>query len=180
MFLGIILAVALFAGSYWYQSTHPLSNWRFGFQYYKPTELPAGFHITDKRIDILSPDGKLFGIDAEMNLRTEDWVYSITESKVMEGDSDVYTSLNNYDPSSIGVTCRQGHSPKLQLYRLCHWVDYGRISVYEVKFIRGNTYINTDFPGKTSSVVPVSVIDRYVDSFVKGSATGFKILSGGP
>jgi hypothetical protein len=176
------LVVLVFAIWFWYSSTHPLSNSRFGFQYYKPTNLPAGFHITDKRIDIANPDGQLYGISAELNLRTEDWVYAIRESRANSeaspDSSSTRTNLRNYDPKSVAVTCEEQTSPKGQPYRLCHWIDYGRISVYEVNFVKGGTFINTQLPGTINVVVPVYQISNYVDSFVKASATGFKTVSG--
>jgi hypothetical protein len=176
---GIIL---ILVGRFWYISTHPLSNPRHGFQYYEPKRLPAGFHITDKRIDIVNPGGKLYGIGVDLNFRTEDWVYSIRESRANSSsspdNSSVFTELNNYDPTSVSVTCRQENSAKKQSYRLCHWIDYGRISVYEVKFIKGGTYIDTRFPGTITEVVSISSINDYVDSFVKAKTTGFKTISG--
>lgn len=180
-FAVVALVVVGFAGYVLYIATHPLSNAQYGFQYYKPAELPAGFHITAKRIDISNPDGKLLGIDVELNLRTQDWVYDIMEYRVGSGDAqNTRTKLTNYSPASVGVTCRQVTSPAKQVYRLCHWIDYGRISVYQVNFIKGNTFIDTNFPGTKSSVVSVSSISTYVDSFVAANATGFPILSGGP
>lgn len=170
-------------GWYWYSSTHPLSNSKYGFQFYQPTQLPDGIHITEKRITILKPDGKFLGIKVEMNFRTVDWVYGIQESRAdtsaSPDRSTATTKLNNYDPRSIGFTCEQHVSPKEQSYRLCHSIDYGKISVFETNFIKNNTYISTRFPTTTDKVIPVKQINTYVDSFVKSKASGFKILSGG-
>jgi len=47
----------------------------------------------------------------------------------------------DYDVTSVKPTCSILTSQAQQQYRLCHWVDYGRISVYEVKFIKtGRTF----------------------------------------
>lgn len=182
LFLIILLIIVVIIGTYRYKTTHPLSDPRFGFQYYKPTVLPNGFKITDKRIDIANPDGRLYGISADLNLRTEDWIYAIRESKTNSksspDSSSTSTTLYDYDPNSVGVTCKQVVSPKGQSYRLCHWIDYGRISVYEVNFIKGSTYINTQFPGTTKNTVPILEISNYVDGFTKAKAIGFKTVSG--
>ena len=179
----LVTSIVILFGWYWYSSTHPLSNSKFGFQLYRPTQLPSGFHIREKRIDIVKPDGEFLGIQAEMNFRTVDWVYTIQESKANTGaspDSNITTTkLNNYDPKSTGFTCGQQRSPKGQSYRLCHSVDYGKISVFETNFIKDNTYISTRFPTTTDKVVSIDQINAYVDSFVKAKAAGFKILSGG-
>jgi hypothetical protein len=182
--IGTLVVIVLFIVNYLYASTHPLSNPQFGFQYYKPIQLPAGFHITEKRINIESPDGQLYGITAELNLRTVDWSYEIRESRtnisITPDSSTVSTKLKNYDTSSIDPTCLQVLSPNSQSYRLCHWVDYGTISVYEVNFIKGHTYIGTEFPARLNQVIPVSSLSAYVDSFVKAKASGFSTISGGP
>lgn len=161
-------------------ATHPLSDPKYGFQFYQPTQLPPGIHIADKEIDIVKPDGEFLGIDAVMSFRTVDAVYSVTESRADTGDKPaVITKLNNYNPKSTGWTCRQQRSPKGQSYRLCHSVDYGRISAFSVNFIKDKTFISTDFPTTTDTVIPINQINTYVDSFVKAKAVGFKISSGG-
>jgi hypothetical protein len=171
----LALALGVFLVRQFY-SVYPLWNSTYGFQYYTPTQLPSGFKIMDKRVDIISYGGKTHGVSAELNLRTEDWVYEIMESR--HTDEQTTTPLTNYDPHSIGVTCEQQTSPKGQEYRLCHWVDYGKISVFEAKFIKGNTFINTTFPTTTDKVVPVSEISNYVDSFKKSNTAGWSVLSG--
>lgn len=163
---------------------HPLDDPRFGFQYYQPTALPDGFHIVDKRIDISDPDGEILGITAELNLRKVDWVYAIRESRAdapydSVGPSDIQTNFSNYDPASVKPTCRQMLSPMKTTYRLCHWIDYGSIDVNELKFIKNDTYIYTQFPGSISKPIPLAALDRYVDSFVKADANSFPLLAGG-
>lgn len=159
-----------------FYSVYPLMNSTYGFQYYAPTKLPAGFTVKDKRVNVISYGGKTHGVSAELNLRTEDWVYSIREYR--HTDEETKTSLNNYDPMSIGVTCQQQTSPQEQEYRLCHWTDYGKISVFEVKFVKGKTFIDTTFPTTTNKVVPVSELGNYVDSFKKSNTAGWPVLSG--
>lgn len=175
--------IACLVGWYWYSSTHPLSNAMYGFQFYRPTYLPAGMHITEKRIDILRPDGEFLGIQAEMNFRTVDWVYAIQESRASTNDSPlpdtITTTLHNYDPASNDFTCEQQLSPKGQSYRLCHSVDYGKIGVFEVNFVKGGTYIGTRFPTAVGRTIPLDQINTYVDSFVKAKASGFTLLQGG-
>jgi hypothetical protein len=171
--------------TYWAISTNPLStttNPKYGFPYYKPTMLPSGFSITKKRIDLgLQPQF----MAAEMNLRDTDWVYEIRETNGSYADptaTDI--DADNYNPSSISVTCTQRSSPKGQGYRLCHWVDYGKVSVYEVKFIKLEnmdhiTLVETEFPSTTNRVLSAQELNTYVDSFIKARATGFKLMSGG-
>lgn len=176
-FFGLIVLILIgVAVAYnWYASTHPLSNKQNGFQYYEPTKLPDGFHITQKRILIYKPHGRTNSIQAEMNLRTEDWVYEISEQN-NGGTNGPSTTLANYNPASIKPTCRQVETSQHQSYRLCHWIDYGRIGVYQVQFVKGKTFIGTTFPGTTTSVVPVNAISTYVDSFVAAKASGFTLL----
>lgn len=133
-----------------------------------------------RRIDIVNPDGKLYGISADLNLRTEDWVYSIGEFKASVSPADTTTALYDYDPNSTGVTCIQEQTPRKRQYRLCHWIDYGRISVYEVNFVEGSTYITTTFPANLHQDVPNSQFDEYVDSFAPANTFGFTITEGGP
>jgi hypothetical protein len=104
-------------------------------------------------------------MSADLNFRTQDWVYSIQESKDTEGH--VTTALKNYNPTSIGVTCIQENTVKQISYRLCHWTDYGRISVYEIKFSQQGTFISSRMPVAKGQGVHISDLNTYVDSFVK-------------
>lgn len=173
--LGLFLALGVVIVRQFY-SVCPLLNSTYGFQYYSPTKLPSGFKITDKRVDVIAYDGKVQGVSVELNLRTEDWVYQIRESRHI--DEATQTTLTNYDPHSVNVTCEQQTSPKGQEYRLCHWLDYGKISVFEVKFVKGNTFVDTTFPTTTDIAVPVSELTSYVDSFKKSNTLGWAVLSG--
>lgn len=157
-----------------YQQRHPLSNPEFGFQFLKPTQLPDGFRITASRIQVSSEAGKIYGIGAEMDLRTVDWVYEIQESR--HSNEDIYTGLRNFDPESTHPTCTQGYALR-QPYRLCHWIDYGTISVYEVESIQNGVFIRTTFPASLHQIIPQSAFDAYVASF-KPTTAPKDIVSG--
>lgn len=159
---------------------HPLSDPVAGFTMLQPTALPLGIKITDRRLsmDHDSQTHKTIKyVSAELNFRTEDWVYSIYESKLEAGAADeTVTDLRNFDQSSVLPTCTQGTSPKGQIYRLCHWIDYGRISVYEVKNIQQGVYIRTMFPASLQKPITIKQVDSYVDSFKPIDPTGLPIL----
>lgn len=178
----LILFLTIVGGiSCWYILTCLVFNVGFKLQYYQPTKLPLGIKITDKRVVINYFDGKFYGTSVDLNFRTEDWVYSIQETKTNSNNAKyISTDLENYDPNSIGVTCKQEISDLGQQYRLCHWIDYGKISVYEIKFIKNETFIETEFPSTLEQTISVAAISNYVDSFVKANVVGFKILIGGP
>jgi hypothetical protein len=144
---------------------HPLSDSVWGFQYYVPQKLPRGIHITDSRISVFEEANTIYSVGAELNFRTEDWVYSIREYR--SGGAPEVTKLRDFNTDSILPTCMQRTTEAGQGYRLCHWLDYGRISVYEIKFAKGDTYFDSQFPAKKSQVIPMSELDAYVDSFKK-------------
>lgn len=169
----IFMSVLLFRQFY---SVYPLMNPEHGFIYYAPTKLPTGFTVTQKRVAVIKTNSKTLGVYAELNLRTEDWVYEINESKRISQETT--TSLTNYDPKSVGVTCKQQASLKAQKYRLCHWIDYGRISVFEVKLNINDTHISSTFPADINRVVSDSELMEYVDSFRKSNTAGWPVLSG--
>ena len=151
-----------------YRQQHPLSDPQLGFQFLRPTQLPDGFRITASRIHVSSEAGKIYGTGAEMNLRTVDWVYEIQESKY--SNESIRTGLRNFNPESISPTCTQGYSSSQQIYRLCHWVDYGTISVYEVESIQDGVFIRTTFPAALHQVIPRSAFEVYVASFKPAAA----------
>jgi len=74
-----------------FRTSHP----SLGFRYYEPSYLPVGTSIKAKRISI-SPGYK----DAELNFRTEDWVYEIQESKALHEDTIGMTD-RDYDVTSV-------------------------------------------------------------------------------
>jgi hypothetical protein len=169
------------------KDAHPLADPHVGFRMYEPVKMPQGFRITDKRISIRhasfydSESGnpnKLVNASLEMNLRTTDWVYAINERRASDKDKEsVATKLTNYDTLSNDPTCRQDASPKGQQFRLCHWVDYGKISVFEVRFIKGTTFINTTFPSTLDKPMSLDAIHNYVDSFSEKDPEGLPILA---
>jgi hypothetical protein len=161
--IGLVLAVKVHQKKWAYD--HPLSDPKWGFQFYVPQKLPYGFRITDSRISVGSSDGKVFGIGAEMNFGTKNWIYSLSESRNTEDYK--HADSQNFNPDSVNPTCMQRITKSHQEYRLCHWLDYDRISVYEIKFIKGNVNFDTNFPAKKGQIIPMSELDTYVDSFVK-------------
>lgn len=143
-----------------------------GFTYYEPSYLPPGVSINAKRISI----NKYAPAQVEQNFRTEDWVYSIREYKARE---EIGTAAQNYDAKSTKPTCNIETSPKMTKYRLCHWIDYGKIDVHEIKFIKDGTFINAQIPTNTTEVISVGEINKFVDSFDKKSTLGLPVLRSG-
>jgi hypothetical protein len=154
---------------------HPLSDPTIGFQLLIPRRLPSDFHISAKRIDIKhGAYGKLKSVAVEMNLRTEDWVYGIQELRATNENTS--TSLHNFDPTSISTSCDSKSSPDGQPYCLCHWVDYGKISVYEVELIKQGVYIHTTFPTTIDHILSDYELGSFVDSFQPGDPSGIPVL----
>lgn len=139
------------------------------FTYYEPSYLPRGVSIKAERISI----NKYAPTQVEQNFRTEDWVYSIREYKANEA---IGTAQQNYDEKSINPTCNTKTSSAMTKYRLCHWIDYGKIDVHEIKFAKGGTFINAQIPTKTNQEVSEEEIDRFVDSFEKKNTIGLPVL----
>lgn len=147
-----------------------------GFKYFEPAYLPADTSIKARRIVI----NKYVPASVGQNFRTEDWVYSIIEDKA-ENYSDIGTADQNYDEKSIKPTCVIDSSPNNMRYRICHWIDYGRIDVHEASFIKEGTFIYSQIPTKTSQRISVEDIEKYIDSFKRKSTFGLPVLrSNGP
>ena len=163
--LTIIVSLVLVIGFVVFRIFNP----NVGFTYYEPSYLPPGISIKAKRISI----NKYAPTQVEQNFRTEDWVYSISEYKASE---EIGSTEQNYDEKSTKPTCNIETSPAMTKYRLCHWIDYGKIDVHEIKFIKGGTFINAQIPTKTSEVISVEDIDKFVDSFNKKSTIGLPVL----
>lgn len=141
-----------------------------GFTYFEPLYLPPNVSIKEKKISINRGYAA-----AGLNFRTEDWVYSIREDK-SGASSQIGTAAQDYDPKSIKPTCLIQQTPAQMRYRLCHWVDYGRIDVHEVIFIKGDTYIYSQIPTKTDQTITVDQIEKYIDSFQRNATRGLPIL----
>lgn len=150
-------------------------NPSLGFKYFEPSYLPPGISIKQKRISIM-PRGY---IEAEQDFRTVDWVYEIMEYKAdepVDGNSSIGTANQNYNTDSVEPTCDILSSGKGQQYRLCHWIDYGRIGVYEVKFIKDGTFIDSQIPTTLQQKITINEIRQYVDSFKSKWTLGMPVL----
>jgi len=168
VFVLVLLIVAF--SMYWlHQSNSPLANATYGFKYLEPKKLPPGVKIVGKRISVASEAGKIYGVQAEINLRPVDWVYAIRESKD-DGTTPIATA-QKYGPNSVKPTCSQEGAAK-HSYRLCHWIDYGTIQVYEVKFTQDGTYIEAEIPLETKGQISISSLNDFVDSFVPAKPPG--------
>ncbi len=151
------------------------NNPSIGFAYFEPSILPPTVSIKQKRISIAHGF-----ISVEQNFRTEDWVYSIREYS-SDRLNTIGTANQDYDPKSVKPTCTIQITPAQMHYRLCHWVDYGRIDVHEVIFIKDTTRIYSQIPSKTDQDISVDQIEKYIDSFQRKNTTGFPVLrSNGP
>lgn len=154
-------------------TTYRLSNPGVGFVYYEPTYLPPHISIKAKRISITRGN-----ISVEQNFRTEDWVYSIAESRV---NRSIGSANQDYRPESIKPTCSIRATQAGTQYRACHWIDYGRINVHEIKFVKGRTFIDAQIPTTVNQEINLQQLDTFVDSFTKKSTRGFPVLrSNGP
>jgi len=151
-----------------YAYNHPLLDSQYGFQFLRPTNLPNGFKVTASRINVFSEASKIYGISAEMNLRNGDWVYEIQERK--DVGPAPKTALHDFDSASTQVTCKQDTTSQGRSYRLCHWIDYGAISVYEVEFVTEGVFVHTTFPAKLNAAISTGSIGSFVDSFVPANA----------
>jgi hypothetical protein len=138
------------------------------FKYFEPAYLPPGVSVKAKRISVTRGS-----TEAEQNFRTEDWVYSIREYKATEG---IGQAKQDYDARSIQPTCILLTTSKGMPFRLCHWTDYGRIGVYEVKFIKEGTFVNAQIPTTLQQRISSHQMATFVDSFARKSSRGFPVL----
>lgn len=150
-----------------------LFNPSVGFTYYEPSYLPPHVSVKAKR--------KYFGpslTQIEQNFRTEDWVYSIREYSTNNSPkiTSIGTADQNYNPQSPKPTCSILASPAKVRYRVCHWIDYGRIDVHEIKFVKGNTFINALLPTTLDDHLSTEDINKFVDSFTRKSSIGLPVL----
>jgi len=175
--LSVVAGLALLIVSvpwavYRHTSTHT------DFQFYEPTQLPAGVAIKQKRVDQFGTPGHIRGTTVELNFRTVDWVYSVDERPIDPEGYGLVTTLHNYDPTSTKPTCEQRHTAGGMSYRLCHWIDYGRINVYQTNFAKGSTSITSRMPNETDQAIPVESLDTFVDSFKPASTVNFPVIWG--
>jgi hypothetical protein len=159
-----------------WRDKHPLSDSKVGFQYLYPTKLPSGFSIKSQRISLShSKPHQLSSLAVEMNLRTSDWVYSIQESKYTNEDLTVKT--DDYDSSSIEHTCKDTKTQNNRTYKVCHWVDYKKINVFQVEFVQGNTLVDTKFPTPLDRTLTTEDFDTFINSFVSRKVPELPILA---
>lgn len=169
VFLSLILLALLVVGFLVFRYFEP----DVGFAYYEPVYLPPGVSIKEKRISIIGDGPNNTAV--EQNFRTEDWVYEIQEYKT-DATATIGTADQNYNPKSNQPTCDIRVSPQKVQYRLCHWIDYGRIDVHELKFTKSTTFINVQMPTTLQQGVTIQDIDKFVDSFHQKSTLGLPVL----
>ena len=128
------------------------------FSYLKPTYLPSG--ITTKATRVTATTSNVF---TEINFRTENWIYEIRQSHTRS--TELPLASGNYDATSTDFTCSIFVSPHQQQYRLCHSVDYDKISSYEVTQLNGSTLITSTIPAAKDHVINTEDIGKFVDSF---------------
>lgn len=157
------------------ENANPLRDSKLGFQYLYPAQLPRGIHIVSQRIDAShSPGGQFASVAAEMTFRQEDWVYGIRETK-LKGEN-IPTQLNNYSVASTKPSCKQVAMSHQSSFRLCHWIDYGRISVFEVKLVKAGVYIEATLPTSIDKPITESELRTFVSSFEPADPSGLPIL----
>lgn len=145
------------------------------FTYYEPSYVPPHTAILQKRIVVWRPEPSQDIVlrSAELNFRTEDWVYAIREWK-HDGQA-IPEARQNYDETSEKPTCSFYDTAKGQRFRLCHWVDYQAIDVHEVKFIKGTTFFDIQIPTKLTEKISVDELRKFVDSFEPKSTFGVPV-----
>lgn len=144
-------------------SHNPLSDAKVGFTFLMPNKLPPGFSVKSKHIYVShGTNNTLTSAAVEMSFRSQDAVYSIQEWRAT--NENIYTSLHNFNTSTSAVTCTQSTSNEGHLFRLCHWIDYGKVSVYEVESIIDGTYVHTTFPAKIGQTITMGELQSFVDS----------------
>jgi hypothetical protein len=146
-----------------------LLNPNVGFTYYEPAYLPPGVTVKAKRIFTHKDYRRV-----EQNFGTDNWIYSIDEYKAGE-DATIGTVSGKYDEDSEKPSCEVRKSAAGMRYRLCHWIDYGRTNVYEVKFIKDGTYVNAQIPSALNERIGKGEIDKFVDSFKEKTTIGIPV-----
>lgn len=164
--LSVTLGLLLIGGFVIFRSINP----SIGFTYYEPAYLPPNVSIKAKRISMSNGHASV-----QQNFRTENWIYDIDEREAHDSSS-IGSANQNYDAKSVRPTCDVRDSPAHMQYRVCHWIDYGRIDVHEVRFIKDGTFIRSHIPTTTNQQISIQEIGKYVDSFTPKSTIGFPVL----
>ncbi len=162
--IGLVVLVAGIVGFFIYTHTNP----RLGFKYYEPSYLPPNISIKAERVAIVGET-----VSVEQNFRTEDWVYSIHQYKA---EGTIGGANQDYDPTSVSPTCSLNTSSNNTRYRVCHWIDYGRIDVQQIKLIKDTTFIDVQIPSDLDNPISLQDIDKFVDSFQQKNTRGFSVL----
>lgn len=174
----IVAVVLIIFGVFSYhrvQKTDPLKDAKLGFQYLYPTRLPSGIRIVSSRIAVKHAAGGGYGsVAAEMTFRDSEWVYGIQEARA--NGEDVAVKSNDYSPASVLPTCVQKTSGE-QSFRLCHWIDYRKISVFEVKFIKSGVYVVARLPSTINKPISEAELMAFVQSFNPADASGLPVLA---
>ena len=183
----VIVGVALAALVY-----YAVSAPRLNFTYYTPTYLPPGVSIAKRTLFIQNyqsggdPFGKtVTDKSVTLSFRDVDNVYSIHERSATQYQDiiseRIQTSDSNFDASSIKPTCRQMTTSKKISYRLCHWIDYDRYSVYEMNFVRDDTWISVQMNTTKDQPFKLSDLNSFIDSFQPGNTRELtvKTIQGG-
>lgn len=142
-----------------------------GFKYFEPAYLPPNISIKAKRISYFANNPA----QVEQNFRTEDWVYTIREARA-DTVPEIGSANQDYDSTSVKPTCNLSTTPVGMRYRLCHWIDYGRIHVHEVIFIKDGTWVYSQIPTETSQDISIDEIEKYIDSFEPKNTLWFPVL----
>lgn len=166
LWLGLSVAIVAAIGYGIFRFFNP----SVGFTYYEPSYLPARTSIKARQIYLFVPSSRFM---VEQNFRTENWIYSISEYKT---DSGIGSAMQDYDAKSVKPTCNINTTPVKTRYRLCHWIDYGKIDVHEVRFYKGETFVRSFIPTELSQEISIQEIEKYIDSFSPKSTIGLPVL----
>lgn len=176
--LGAILVLVLGIsgwGIYSYQNSpgYLISKYGQGATYFVPNYLPAGVDIKRRTLFLTEfreggdPDGKLVHlVSVSLSFRDVDNVYGINEYPSSQSDEKSLTAeIDNYSTLSATPTCKQSRASADMPFRLCHWIDYDRYDVYEMKFVKDKTYIWVELMANKGTTMSESELQHFVGSF---------------
>ncbi len=156
---------------------HPLSDSKVGFRLLYPNTLPPGYAVKTKTIYIHhSRPHVLKDASIVMSFRKQDALYGIQERRANNEDTTT-TKLDNFDPVSKEPTCTQRQTPKGQEYRLCHWIEFGKVSVFEVKLIMQGIYFQATFPASQDAPLSETELNAFIDSLHVINPSGISIMA---